>query len=235
MIMNLSGSRSPVIREVNGDHFAGCWPPQQPLTTHTTHTTMRYVSTSRPRLAPIFRSELQLQILGAVYLAPERHFTIPDLVSRTGRPQPTVAREVGRLAEAGLVESQLLGGRRAVWAPTTSPIFAELQALLSKTVGAKAIIEDQLAGTPNIERAVIYGSWAARFHGATGPQPNDIDVLIIGAPDVTAVRSAADAATRRIGRDVNVSVLRPDEWAEARTGFIRRVKDGPLVELELAA
>lgn len=234
MIKNPSGAGSSMIKEVqrSASRRTGL---RETLTTHITHRTMRYVSTARPRLAPIFRSELQLQILGAVYLEPEQHFTIPDLVSRTGRPQPTVAREVERLTEAGLVESELRAGRRAVWAPTTSPIFAELRALLSKTVGAKAIIEDQLAGTPNIERAVIYGSWAARFHGAPGPQPNDVDVLIIGAPDVAAVRRAADAATRRIGRDVNVSVLAPEEWVNARTGFIRRVKEGPLVELELAA
>lgn len=205
------------------------------LTTHIAHRTMRYVSTARPRLAPIFRSELQLRMLGAVYLEPERQFTIPELVSRTGRPQPTVAREVERLTEAGLLESELRAGRRAVWAPTTSPIFPELRSLLSKTVGAKAIIEDQLAGTPHVDRAVIYGSWAARFHGTPGPQPNDIDVLVIGTPDVTAVRNAADAATRVIGRDVNVSVLAPEEWAKARTGFIRGVKAGPLVELDVAA
>lgn len=196
---------------------------------------MRHVSTARPRLAPIFRSELQLQVLGAVYLEPERHFTIPDLVSRTGRPQPSVAREVERLIEAGLLESELRAGRRTVWAPTTSPIFAELHSLLSKTIGAKAIIEDELAGTPDVDRAVIYGSWAARFRGEPGPQPNDIDVLIIGSPDVASVRSAADVATRKIGRDVNVSVLSPADWAAAKTGFIRRVKEGPLVDLEVAA
>jgi hypothetical protein len=39
---------------------------------------MRCVSTAPPRLAPIFRSDTQLQILGATYLEPERHFTISE-------------------------------------------------------------------------------------------------------------------------------------------------------------
>ena len=146
-----------------------------------------------------------------------------------------MAREVERLREAGLVESELRNGRRTVWAATTSPIFEDLRSLLTKTIGPKAVIEDHLAGLPGIDRAVIYGSWAARFHGEPGPTPNDIDVLVIGTPDAAKVRAAADEATRVIGRDVNVSVLGADEWASARTGFIGNVKNGPLVELDVAA
>lgn len=196
---------------------------------------MRCVSTARPRLAPIFRSDVQLRVLGATYLEPERRFTIPELVERTGKPQPTVAREVERLTEAGLVESELRSGRRTVWALTTSPIFEELKSLLTKTVGPKAVVEDQLSGIAGIEQAVIYGSWAARFHGEPGSQPNDIDVLVVGTPDVTEVRAAADEATKVLGRDVNVSLLTPKEWAAAKSGFIRTVKDGPLVDLDLSA
>ncbi|HEU5007861.1 MAG TPA: helix-turn-helix domain-containing protein [Jatrophihabitantaceae bacterium] len=192
------------------------------------------MSTSRPRLAPIFRSDVQLQVLGATYLEPERQFTIAELVERTGKPQPTVAREVERLADAGLVDSELQAGRRAVRAATTSPIFEDLKSLLTKTIGPKAVIEEQLSGIKGIEHAAIYGSWAARFHGAPGPQPNDIDVLVIGTVDVTKVRAAADLATKALGKDVNVSVLTPKEWIEARTGFIRSVKDSPLVDLDLS-
>ncbi|MCL2787842.1 MAG: ArsR family transcriptional regulator [Micrococcales bacterium] len=193
------------------------------------------MSTARPRLAPIFRSDVQLLVLGATYLESERRFSIPELVERTGKPQPTVAREVERLAQAGLLESELRSGRRMVWAATTSPIFHELKALLVKTIGPKAMIEAQLTGVPGIDHAAIYGSWAARFHGEPGPQPNDIDVLVVGAPDVTQVRAAADRASRSVGRDVNVSVLDPKEWSKAKTGFISHVKNGPLIELELTS
>ena len=71
---------------------------------------MHYVSSKHPRLAPIFRSDTQLQILGATYLEPARRFTIPDLVERSSRPQPTAARGMDRLAEAGLSESELRSG-----------------------------------------------------------------------------------------------------------------------------
>src|SRR2546430_13393803 len=95
---------------------------------------MRCVSTSRSRLAPIFRSDTQLQILGATYLEPARHFTIPELVERSRRPQPTVAREVEHLSDAGLLESELRSGRRTVWSASSSPIFDELRSILLKTI-----------------------------------------------------------------------------------------------------
>jgi predicted nucleotidyltransferase len=99
----------------------------------------------------------------------------------------------------------------------------------------KAVIEEHLAGIKGIERATIYGSWAARFHGEPGPQPNDIDVLVVGTADVAKVRAAADKATKSLGKDVNVSVLTPKEWTDPKTGFIRNVKDSPLVDLDLSA
>ncbi len=194
---------------------------------------MRFVSTAPPRLAPIFRSNTQLQILGVTYLEPERHFTIPELVERSSRPQPTVAREVDRLAEAGLLQTELRSGRRSVWADTTSPIFDELHSILLKTIGPKAVIEQQLRGLEGVDQALIFGSWARRYLGEPGPLPQDVDLIVIGDADVAEVRSAADAASRRLGRDVNVTVLAPEEWERGETGFLTHLKTQPLVTLDL--
>lgn len=194
---------------------------------------MRCVSTAPPRLVPIFRSDTQLQILGATYLEPERHFTIPELMQSSNRPQPTVAREVDRLTEAGLLQSVLRNGRRTVWADTTSPIFDELHSILLKTIGPKTIIEQQLRGLEGVDQALIYGSWARRYQGEPGPPPQDVDLMVIGDVNVAEVRSEADAASRRIGRDVNVTVLTLEEWERGETGFVAHLKTQPLVTLDL--
>jgi predicted nucleotidyltransferase len=191
------------------------------------------VSTAPPRLAPIFRSDTQLQILGATYLEPERHFTVPELVDRSSRPQPTVAREVERLVEAGLLETELRSGRRSVWANTTSPIFDELRSILLKTIGPKAVLETQLRGLPGVDRALIYGSWARRYHGEAGQLPQDVDLMVIGQGDVNEIRAEADRASRKLGRDVNVTVFTPDEWERGASGFITHLKSEPLVDLDL--
>lgn len=193
------------------------------------------MSTARPRLAPIFRSDTQLRILGATYLEPYRRFAIPELVERSSRPQPTVAREVERLVDAGLLDTELRSGRRSVWANTSSPIFDELRSILLKTIGPKAVLEERLRGVRGIERALIYGSWARRYHGEPGPLPQDIDLMVIGSGSgaVAEVRAAADRASRTLGRDVSVTVLRPDEWTGSPTGFVAHLRSEPQVELDL--
>ncbi len=196
---------------------------------------MRSVSVKRPQLAPIFRSETQLQILAVIYLEPGQHFALADVVARLSRPQPTVAREVARLVEAGLLESELVRGRRSVWAATESPIFAELESLLLKTVGPKPIIEGELAGLAGSWRALIYGSWARRFAGQGGPVPNDIDLLIVGAVDVRDARERADRASARLHRDVNITVLSQVEWDEQKSGFVRELREAPRIELTVQA
>lgn len=55
------------------------------------------------RLTPIFRSDTQLQILGATYLEPERQFTIPELIERSSRSYVDV-----RLGRADVVRPQTL-------------------------------------------------------------------------------------------------------------------------------
>jgi len=194
---------------------------------------MRSVSTAPPRLAPIFRSDTQLRILGVTYLEPERHFTIPELIELAGRPQPTVAREVDRLTQAGLLESELRNGRRSVWAATTSPIFDELRSILLKTIGPKAVLEEHVRPLRGVDRALIYGSWARRYHGEPGPLPQDVDLMVIGTGNVAEIRAAADSASRSLSRDVNVSVLTPEEWDDSETGFISHLKSEPLVVLDL--
>jgi hypothetical protein len=178
-------------------------------------------------------SETQLQILGATYLEPERHFSIPELVERSSRPPPTVAREIDRLAHAGLVESELCSGRRSVWAAATAPIFGEPYSILLKTISPKPVLESRLRGLRGVDRALIYGSWARRCHGEAGPLPQDVDLMVIGNADGGQIRAEADRASRALGRDVTVSVLTAAEWNDSQTGFVTQVRYEPPVELDL--
>ena len=132
-----------------------------------------------------------------------------------------------------MLKTELRSGRRSVWADTTSPIFDELHSILLKTIGPRAVLETQLRGLPGVDRALIYGSWARRYHGEAGPLPQDVDLMVIGTGDVGEIRAEADSASRKLGRDVNVTVLMPDEWEKSTTGFVSHVKSAPQVELDL--
>ncbi len=191
------------------------------------------MSEVRPTLLPLMRSQNQLQLLASLVLAPTRVWSMADLVEHTGIPQPSVSRELRRLADAGLV---LIGGRmnaRQVQVNTESVIFPELHGLMLKTVGPKPVLEDALRHVSGIERAAIYGSWARRYRGEAGPEPHDIDLLIVGEPDIDSLRSVANKASRTLGRDVNPTVLTHQEWSNSSGGFLTQLHQGELVDLDI--
>lgn len=195
---------------------------------------MAIVPAPPPALLPLFRSANQLRLLAALLLQPERQFMVSDLATETDVPQPSVSREVAKLLAAGLLIAGRDRGRRVVQANAASPIYPELASILLKTMGPKPVLERALAGLPGIERALIYGSWAHRSSGVPGREPVDIDVLVIGAPDVREVRDRAERASEELGRDVNTSVLTSEEWESAASGFVRELRQAPLVELEVS-
>lgn len=179
------------------------------------------------------RSRNQLQLLATLVLAPTRVWSMAELVERTGIPQPSVSRELRRLADAGILHIRGRVNARQVQANTESVIFPELHGLMLKTVGPKPTLEDALQQVEGIERAAIYGSWARRYRGEAGPEPQDIDLLVIGKPDVDRLRAIVDQAAKTLGRDVNPTVLTKQEWARSRSGFITQLHHDELVELDI--
>ena len=192
------------------------------------------VTERRPALLPLLRSENQLWLLATLLLAPERTWTITELARATGVPQPSVSREVARLGDAGVLRVRGSRNNRQVSADVDSAIFTELQSLMLKTVGPKPVLEVCLSEVGGIESAYIYGSWARRYEGEAGAPPADIDLLVVGTPQVDAVYDAAEKASARLSRQVNPTVLTTHEWESSSEGFIEQLRRSPLVSLDLS-
>lgn len=171
---------------------------------------MRYVA---PSLLPIFRSQAQAEILTWLTQHPQREATITDLADIAATPFATAHREIGRLEQAGLVTSRIHGRNRLISVNAANPAVAPLTQLLALTFGPPAVIAEEfdLAGAQEV---VIFGSWAARYAGVPGPQPNDIDVLIVGEVSMRDMFAAARRAEERIGLPVNPQRCDPATWAE---------------------
>lgn len=84
-----------------------------------------------------------------------------------------------------------------------------------------------------VDRALTYGLWARRYHGVPGPRPQDVDLMVIGTGDVAEIRAEVDIASRRLGRDVDVSVLTPEEWDASESGSVTHLRSEPSLELSL--
>ena len=178
---------------------------------------------------PLFRSEHQLRLLGELFVYAGEARSVTELAAATGIPQATVSREVARLEEAGLLRSVRRGRLRLVETDEQLPYHHELRALLLKTIGPAALLNDALSGVPGIEEAFVYGSWAARYHGEPGAAPRDIDLVVIGEPDLDALYAACRQAEKALRLDVNPIVRSPAEWQQRGPSFLADLRKGPLV------
>jgi predicted nucleotidyltransferase len=204
------------------------------LTIWIAYYTIRNVVNPAPALMPIFRSEAQARILAWLLLAPEREQPIASLVPIAGVAQPNILREVNRLVEAGLLRERRAGHTRLVAANTSSPYYQPLVQILGRAYGPAQAVPEELTDVPGIDRAVVVGSWAQRFQGEPGPPPNDVDVVVVGAPDRRALRRANARLEERLGVPVQITVVTPKEWDEKSSGFLADVQQRPhLTVLEL--
>ena len=183
---------------------------------------------SAPPLLPLLRSRLQAEVLTLVLLNPEQEWSLTSLASRTGVSVSSVQREITRAEQAGVVSSRRLGNLRLVKA-ANSPLTAPLAELLLRSFGPRQVLAEELEGVAGIEKAYLFGSWAARYVGEAGRPPADLDVLVIGAPDRDELDDAAQRAEGRLAREVNVTIRSSAWWREGTDGFHVDVTRRPLV------
>jgi hypothetical protein len=189
--------------------------------------------TSAPPLLAVFRSQVQGEVLARVLLADEP-VTIADLAREVGAPLPTVAREVNRLGQAGVLSVVRHGRARLVTANDVNPAVAPLRELVAVAFGPRFVVADEFGDLAGLVGLSIFGSWAARYRGERGPVPGDVDVLVIGAVDRDEVFEAADRAARRLHREVNPTVMSVRRWRmpdEAADPFVRELRARPQVRL----
>jgi hypothetical protein len=164
-----------------------------------------------PPLLPILRSQQQGRLLAALFLHPGRESTVAELAQLVGAPLSTMHREVAQLVEAAILRARITGRTRLVSAGVDRP----LTELLAVTYGPQTVVGDEFGAIDDVDLVLIFGSWAARFHGEQGPPPADVDVLVVGRPRRGAVHDAAELAGARLGLAVNPVISSPRRWAAA--------------------
>jgi DNA-binding transcriptional ArsR family regulator len=183
-----------------------------------------------PPIMPIFRSQLQGELLAAVLLSDDE-YSLTDLARRLSAALSTVHRETQRLEAAGVILSRRVGNMRFVRANRRSPAYAPLRELVERYFGVPVIVGDEFRGVDGIDQLYIFGSWADRFSGVEGSEPHDVDLLAIGKPDRDAAYESALRVERRIGKPVNVTIRSTEAWSRKADGFLQHVASGSLIPI----
>lgn len=177
-------------------------------------------------------TESQSRLFVWLFGQPERAFHLNELRRLTGLGSASLQRELNRLADAGLVDSQPVGNLRRFQANAQSPVFAELVALTRKMLGTVPVLRDALLPLiPDLQSAWVYGSVAKQ----TDTARSDIDVMLVGSnlllSNVLACLAPAEA---QLGRKINPSCYSPEEFERRRAepdSFVNRVLSQPRLAL----
>jgi len=191
--------------------------------------------TPPPALLPLLRSQVQGVLLALLYLHPDGEYSLTDAARHIGVTPRAVHAEASRLVAGGLILDRRVGNTRMLRAADGTPLTRPLTDLLAVTYGPLPVLTDAVRSVPGVQRAYIYGSWAARYSGEIGPVPVDVDVLVIGTADLDDLEEAARQSEPVLGREVNIRRIRPDVWEGegASDPFLASVRSKPLVELDL--
>jgi predicted nucleotidyltransferase len=181
-------------------------------------------------LASILLPEYRRKVLGLLLLHPDEALHGREIARRTNLPPGTLARELRRLEDVGLLLAERRGNQVAFRANRDSPVFQELASILRKTSGLADVVADALApAAARIDVAFVFGSVAQGRE--TGN--SDVDVMIIGKPAFAEVVRLLHPAQSALARDINPKLYSEKEFAKvARTdSFLRDVLAKPKIFL----
>jgi hypothetical protein len=183
-------------------------------------------------IAPIFRTEIQAQILARLFLRARQTWTLASLARELGVSASTVHAEVQRLEYAELITSSRIGRARTLHPNTGHPLARPLTEILEYVYGPRVVIVEEFGRIRGLSRLLIFGSWAARHTGVPGHMPHDIDVLVVSdETDRGAVYAAADRAQERTGIPVNAVLASSQRWETDADALIRQIKTSPMIDL----
>jgi predicted nucleotidyltransferase len=148
-------------------------------------------------------------------------YYLRQLSRMTGITLGPVQRDLRQLVDAGLVTKKTLGIQTLFSANEASPIFAEMRAIVTKTVGIRDILLAALNPlAANIDLAFVYGSVARSREG----QQSDVDLMIVGAVHFEDVVDRIANTQKTMNREINPTVYTAKEFrGKLRGNFLKTV------------
>lgn len=173
-------------------------------------------------LETLLGSKTRAALLTVFCTRPAEQFYSRKLARDLGFALASVQLELARMEQLGLVTTERRGKEKLYRVNEQHPFFPELKRLVYKSTALGDTLREALAGVGGVEAAFIYGSVVK---GGERPT-SDIDLFVLGKPDQTKLAAALREAEGRLGREVSLVIMGPDEWSrrrDAREGFIENV------------
>ena len=166
-------------------------------------------------------------ILALLFGHPDEAFYLRQLARASGSSPSSLQRDLATLVDAGIIERKEHGNLVYFRANRACPVFAEIQGIVTKTVGVADVLREMLQPfRDRITAAFVFGSIASGEAKAS----SDVDLFIIGDLSLRDIVSELEAAEGSLRRPVSPVIYSAQEFADKARGgqhFIRSILDRP--------
>lgn len=178
----------------------------------------------------ITKSRIRRDLLALFFTNPSEMYYLRQLERMLGYSAASIRRELLKFLEDGLLNTDRVGNTVQYSLNSRHPLHDELKSIVSKTVGVEGSLRGALSSIDGIKVAFVYGSFARHREKPT----IDIDLMVIGRPDISALNKAIQGLETKLGREINHTVYSPDEYRSrkrGKSGFIEDLLKSPKIIL----
>jgi len=178
----------------------------------------------------ITKSRIRRDLLTLFFSNPSEQHYLRELERMLGYSAGSIRRELLKFQKDGLFNTEQRGNLLYYALNPKHPLFKELKAIVSKTIGIEGSLRKALSSIEGIRAAFIYGSFAANREKGT----SDIDVMIIGEPETSSLNEGIAELEKKVNREVNTTVYSWREYRQKKelgSGFIKDLLKNPKIML----
>jgi predicted nucleotidyltransferase len=178
----------------------------------------------------ISKSKIRRDLLTLFFTNPSQKYYLRELQRQLSYSAGSIRRELLKFQKDNLFNTQRVGNLLYYTVNTKHPLFKELKAIVSKTVGVEASLKNMLSSLQGIRIAFVYGSFAGKKEKGS----SDIDLMIIGTPDNSLLNERIAELENTLKREINPTIYSMKEYLakkKAKSGFIIELLKNPKIML----
>lgn len=179
----------------------------------------------------LVKSKLRKEIFRLYFSNPEKKYYLRELERLLGYPVAYIRRELMKLKDLGIFESEKVGNLLYYYLNKEYPLYKELKSIIFKTVGIQGALKEIIDTTKGIKFAFIYGS----FTTGRETSDSDIDLIIIGNINEAEFSHKLRKLGDKLQREINYSYYSPKDWQnyiKMKDSFTANVLDEPKIMLK---
>jgi len=160
----------------------------------------------------LFSSKIRIKLLDIFLSLPNARFYIRELERKIDEEAKNISRELQNLETLGLLISEKQGHQKYYSVKENFFLYPELKRIIFKTTGVLGLLKEALAKLKGIEASFIYGSYAT----GKETESSDIDLIIIGKPDLTELNEMICRLENKLNREINYMCFDRKEYEERK-------------------